>query len=197
MVNQSVEFGYRDSMIGGNLNNYDTFENLQSGMRLFDYSVNMRSINHQGIFFDTLSFTNSGYGGDPNNISRLHISKNKYYDFRGLFRRDKDFWNYDLLANPLNPASSNPAVAIVSSPQALDLSRHMQDYDLTLLPQSRVRFRLGYSRNTNARGPASGTVEGGTEPLLSQMLLYRTSSYRIGVDYEGIPKTTLSRSMSC
>ena len=28
-VQQTVEFGYRDSMIGGNLNNYDTFENLQ------------------------------------------------------------------------------------------------------------------------------------------------------------------------
>jgi hypothetical protein len=190
-VHQSVEFGYRDSMIGGNQNNYDTFENLQSGMRLFNFSVDMRSINHMGLFFDSLSFTNSGYGGDPNNISRLHISKNKWYDFRGMFRRDNDFWNYDLLANPLNPASSNPAVAITSSPQALNLSRHMQDYDLTLLPQSRFRFRLGYSRNTDS-GPASSSVEGGTEPLLSQMLLYRTSSYRIGFDYTGIAKTTLS-----
>ncbi len=41
LVHQSVEFGYRDSMIGGNQNNYDTFENLQSGMRLFNFSVGM------------------------------------------------------------------------------------------------------------------------------------------------------------
>ncbi|MGB6430220.1 MAG: hypothetical protein WBF06_06515, partial [Candidatus Acidiferrales bacterium] len=60
-----------------------------------------------------------------------------------------------------------------------------------LLPQSRVRFRLGYSRNTN-QGPATSTVEGGTEPLLSQLLLYQTNSYRMGVDYKGIAKTTLS-----
>ena len=73
----------------------------------------------------------------------------------------------------------------------MDLSRHMQDYDLTLLPQSRVRFRLGFSRNSN-QGPANGTIEGGEEPLLTQALLYRTSSYRMGVDYRGIPKTTLS-----
>ena len=178
-------------MIGGNQNNYNTFENLQSGMRLFDFSLDMHSINHQGIAFDNLTFTNFGYGGDPNNVSRLHIDKNKWFDFRAMFRRNTNFWNYNLLANPLNPASSNPAIAVVSSPQALNLSRHMQDYDLTLLPQSRVRFRLGYSRNTSS-GPASSTVEGGTEPQLSQILLYRTSSYRMGMDYRGIPKTTLS-----
>ena len=74
-VQQSIEFGYRDSMIGGNLNNYDTFENLSSGLRLFDYTVNMRSINHQGIFFDNLTFSNFGYGGDPNDVSRLRIEK--------------------------------------------------------------------------------------------------------------------------
>src|SRR5580698_6325735 len=54
-VQQSIEFGYRDSLINGNLNNYDTFENLTSGVRLFDYSVDMRSIDHKGIFFDNLS----------------------------------------------------------------------------------------------------------------------------------------------
>jgi len=191
LVHQSVEFGYRDSMIGGNQNNYATFENLQSGMRLFDYSMDMHSINRQGILFDNLTFTNFGYGGDPNNVSRLHIDKNKWYDFRGLFRRDKNFWNYNLMANPLNTSTVPFVVPIVNSPHSMDLSRHMQDYDLTLLPQSRLRFRLGYSRNSN-QGPSAGTVEGGEEPLLSQLLLYRTSSYRMGVDYRGIPKTTLS-----
>ena len=165
VIQQSVEAGYRDSMIGGNLNNYDTFENLSSGMRLFDYTVDMHSINHNGVFFDDLSFSNFGYGGDPNDVSRLHVVKNKWFDFRGMFRRDKNYWNYNLLANPLNPASSNPAVPIVNSPQALNLSRRMQDYDLTLFPQSRLRFRMGYSHNSN-EGPASATVEGGTEPSL-------------------------------
>ena len=88
-------------MINGNLNNYNTFENLSSGVRLFDYSLNMRSMNHQGSFFDNLSFSNFGYGGDPNDVSRLRIDKNKWYDFRAMFRRDKNYWNYNLLANPL------------------------------------------------------------------------------------------------
>jgi hypothetical protein len=190
-VQQSIEFGYRDSMIGGNLNNYDTFENLHSGFRLLDYTVDIRSIDHRGIFFDSLSFSNFGYGGDPNQVSRLRIEKNKWFDFRAMYRRDKNFWNYDLLANPLNPASFNPATPITSSPHALELSRRMQDYDVTLLPQSRIRFRLGYSYNVNS-GPAFTTVEGGTEPLLSQNTRYTTNAYRIGVDYQGLPKTTLS-----
>jgi hypothetical protein len=191
VVQQSIEVGYRDSMIGGNLNNYDTFEYLSSGVRLFDYSLDMRSANHQGLFFDNLSFTNFGYGGEPNNVSRLHIDKNKWYDFRGIFRRDKNFWNYTLLANPLNPASALPGAAITNSPHALDLSRRMQDYDLTLFPQSRLRFRIGYSRNVNT-GPAYTTLEGGTEPLLSENVNDVTNSYRMGVDYRGLSKTTLS-----
>jgi hypothetical protein len=190
-VQQSVEFGYRDSMIGGNLNNYNTFENLSSGVRLFDYSLDMRSINHQGLFFDSLSFSNFGYGGDPNDVSRLHVDKNKWYDFRGMVRRAKNFWNYNLLANPLNPVSSIPGAAITSSPHALDLSHRMQDYDLTLFPQSQLRFRLGYSRNVNT-GPAYTTLEGGTEPLLSEKVNDITNSYRMGGDYRGLSKTTLS-----
>jgi hypothetical protein len=191
-VQQSLEFGYRDSIIHGNLNNYDTFENLTSGVRLFDYSVDMRSIDHKGPFFDNLSFVNSGYGGDPNDISRLRIDKSNVYDFRVMFRQDKDYWNYNLLANPLNTAAGPiPNYAIVNSPQALDLTRKMQDYDLTLFPQSRLRFRVGYSRNADT-GPASTTVEGGTEPLLSENVNEVTNSYRMGLDYRGLPKTTLS-----
>ena len=190
-VQQSVELGYRDSMVGGNLNNYNTFENLNSGFRLFDYTVDMRSIDHRGIFFDSLTFSNFGYGGDPDDVSRLRIEKNKWYDFRAMYRRDKNEWNYNLLANPLNPASFNPANPIASSPHALDLSRRMQDYDMTLLPQSRIRFRLGYSYNVNS-GPAFTTVEGGTEPLLSENVRYTSNSYRMGVDFKGISKTTVS-----
>ena len=108
-AHQTIEFGYRDSLISGNLNNYDTFENLGSGFRLFDYTLDMRSLDHKGQFFDNLTFSNFGYGGDPNDVTRLRIEKNKWYEFRGMFRRDKNFWNYNLLANPLNPASSVPA----------------------------------------------------------------------------------------
>jgi len=108
-IHQTIEFGYRSSNINGNMNTYNTFENLGSGVRLFDFDLRMRSLDHKGLFFDTLTFSNFGYGGDPNNVSRMHVEKNKWYDFRLLFRRDKNFWDYNLFANPLNPAALNPA----------------------------------------------------------------------------------------
>ena len=110
-IQQTVEFGYRANWVNGNQDTYDTFVNLGSGVRLFNYTLEMRSLDHNGLLFDNLSFSNFGYGGDPNDVSRLHIDKNKWYDFQLLFRRDKNFWDYNLFANPLNPASSKPAIA--------------------------------------------------------------------------------------
>src|ERR1700721_1827433 len=165
-IHQTIEFGYRASEISGNQNTYDTFENLGSGLRLFDYSLRMRSLDHSGFVFDNLTFSNFGYGGDPNDVTRLRIEKNKWYDFRLLFRRDKNFWDYNLYANPLNPAAlnapgslttgcfvgpptaafpqgapafcSNPAVAQTNSLRSLDLDGRMRDDDVTLCRNCRV-----------------------------------------------------------
>lgn len=218
-IQQTIDFGYRSSNINGNVNTYDTFENLGSGMRLFDFELRMRSLGHNGLLFDNLTFSNFGYGGDPNNVSRLRIEKNKWYDFRVLFRRDKNFWNYNLYANPLNPAAlnpagslttgcyvgppttafpqgapsycSNPAVAQNNSLTRLDLVRRMQDYDLTLLPASKVRFRLGYSHNRD-EGPGFFTTDSGTISAFNETYSYTTNAYRAGVDFRVLPRTTLS-----
>jgi len=202
-VQQSVELGYRQAWINGNQDTYDTFVHLGPGARLLDYTLNMRSINHQGLLFDRLNFSNFGYGGDPNDVSRLRIGKDKAYEFSLVFRRDKNFWDYNLLANPLNPVpiattspvSSNPAAfpsfAVNTSPAALDLVRRMQDYELTLLPQSRVRFRLGYSRNVN-EGPALTSFAGTTNFLLAQKFRMTTNAYHMGADFRVLPRTTLS-----
>ena len=76
-IQQSVEAGYRAASINGNIDTYDTFVNLGSGLRLFDYTLDMRSLDHNGFLFDNLNFSNFGYGGDPNDVTRLRIDKNK------------------------------------------------------------------------------------------------------------------------
>ena len=218
-IHSTIEFGYRLNEVTGNQNTYDTFENLGSGVRLFNFDFEMRSLDHHGFFFDTLSLSSFGYGGDPNDVTRLRIEKNKWYDFRLLFRRDKNFWDYNLSANPYNPAAlnpvgslttgcyvgpptaafpqgapafcSNPAVAQNNSLHDLDLVRRMQDYDLTLLPQSAVRIRLGYSRNRD-EGPSLFTTDGGTISAFNQANSYTTNSYRMGIDVRVLPRTTLS-----
>jgi len=217
-IQQSVEFGYRANWVNGNDDTYDTFVNLGPGVRLFDYTLDMRSLNHQGLLFDNLHFSNFGYGGDPNDVSRLHIDKNKWYDFNVLFRRDKNFWDYNLFVNPLNPATpnpvgsettgcivsgpttahpgipaycSNPAISENNSPHALDLVRRMQDYDLKLFPQSRVSFRLGFSHDRD-QGPGFFTTDSGTVPDFPEMYSYTTNAYRAGVDFRILPRTTFS-----
>src|SRR3984957_11540198 len=217
-IHQTIEFGYRAREISGNMDTYNTFENLGSGLRLFDYSLRMRSLDHSGLLFDNLTFSNFGYGGDPNDVTRLRIEKNKWYDFRLLFRRDKNFWDYNLYANPLNPAAlnppgstttgcfattvgtppvvapvvcSSPAVPINNSPHSMDLVRRMQDYELTLMPQSKIQVRLGYSRNRN-EGPGFFTTDGGTISDFNQNYSYSTNAYQAGVDIKILPRTTIS-----
>jgi hypothetical protein len=217
-IHQTIDAGYRGSWINGNQNTYDTFENLGSGLRLFDYSLQMHSLDHKGILFDSLTFSNFGYGGDPNDVTRLRIQKNKWYDFRLLFRRDKNFWDYNLLANPLNPAAlnppgstttgcyatpvgtppvvspvfcSSPAISINNSPHSMDLVRRMQNYDLTLMPLSKIQVRLGYSRNRD-EGPGYFTTDSGTVSDFNQSYSYTTDAYRAGVDFKVLPKTTIS-----
>ena len=199
-IHQTIEFGYRNTDVSGNLANYGTFVNLNSGVRLFEHSLDIRPLNHAGSLFDTLSLYSFGYGGDPNDVTRLRIRKNEWYDFRGSFRRDKYPWNYNLLANPLNPASSTPAVSITNSPHALDLVRRMSDFDLTLLPQSRVRVRLGYTRNIQ-EGPSFSTFGGttlldpptghGSETEVFQNWKTTLNAYHLGADFQVLHKTSL------
>jgi hypothetical protein len=196
-IKQSFEFGYRFTDFTGSQATYGTFVNLQQGPRLLDMTLEMRSLDHKGLVFDRLYLSNFGYGGDPNNVSRLRMGKNKWYDFDAIFRRDENVWDYSLLANPLNPASTftnapagfNPIIS--TSPHLFNTRRRMGDYNLTLLPQSKIRLRLGYSRNVN-EGPSFSTLHQGTETLLLQNYRNTVNAYRFGVDFKLLPKTNIS-----
>ncbi len=199
-IRQTIEFGYRSTDVSGNPANYGTFVNLNSGVRLFEQSLDMRSLNHTGLLFDTLSMHSFGYGGDPNNVTRLRIGKNKWYYFTGSFRRDRYPWNYNLLANPLNPATSVPAVPIKNSLHSLNLVRRMSDFNLALMPQSRLRFRLGYTRNIQ-EGPSSSTFGGatildpptgfGTQTQLFQNWRTTLNAYHLGADFQVSRRTSI------
>jgi hypothetical protein len=151
----------------------------------------MQSLDHQGVLFDDLYVNSFGWGGDPNNALRLRADKNKWYNLAGSFRRDQNFSDYDLLANPVNPPSSNPSIPALNSPHLFDTTRRVSDVDLTLLPQSRVSFRLGFSHN-DMTGPSFSSVHDGTDALLLQPWNTTMNSYRIGVDWRILPRSVLS-----
>jgi hypothetical protein len=191
LIHSSVEVGYRSSNVTGSGDMYDTLVNLQTGPRFLDETLSMQSLDHQGVLFDDLYINSFGWGGDPNNALRLRADKNKWYNLQASFRRDQSFFDFALLANPLNPPTSNPSIPALNSPHEFATTRRMSDVDLTLLPQSRVSFRLGFSHN-NMTGPSYSSVHEGTDALLLQPWNTTMNSYRIGVDWRILPRTVLS-----
>ena len=190
-IHSSIELGGRAVGVSGSGDMYDTLVNLQTGPRFLDETLSMQSLDHQGFFFDDLYLNSFGWGGDPNNALRLRADKDKWYNLQGSFRRDQYFSGYNLLANPLNPPTSNPSIPALNSPNQFDTTRRMSDVDLTLFPQSRLSFRLGYSHN-NMTGPSFSSVHEGTEGLLLQPWNTTMNSYRIGGDWKLAPRTVFS-----
>ncbi|HXZ21055.1 MAG TPA: hypothetical protein VEG63_13975 [Candidatus Acidoferrales bacterium] len=205
-IKQSIEIGGRIDSISGDGDDYKTFVNLQQGMRLLSFTTEMRALDNKGDLFDRLYLNSFGYGGDPNDVTRLRVTKYKWYDFDVQLRRDEYFWDYSLLANPLNPTTgfaNGPAgfgplatsictgCVLGDSPHLFDTRRYLSDYNLVFLPQSRVRFRFGYSRNID-EGPSFTTLHQGTEQVLFQDVKTTVNTYRMGVDYRVLPRTNIS-----
>jgi len=190
-VHSSLEMGYRFTDRTGSNDMYDTLVNLQTGPRFLNETLSMQSLDHQGLLFDDLNLNSFGWGGDPNNALRLRADKNQWYKLQGSFRRDQSFSDYNLLVNPLNPPSSTPSIPVLNSGHAFDTTRRMTDIDLTLLPQSRINIRLGFSHN-NMTGPSFSSLHLGTEALLLQPVNTTMNSYRLGVDWRVAPRTVLS-----
>jgi hypothetical protein len=190
-VEQSAEFGYRFTDVTGSQQMYETLLDYHDGPRLLEQTLSLRSPEHTGVLFDNLLVSSFGWGGDPENVGRLNLSKSRTYDFSFLFRRDQNFFDYNLLANPLNPATAVPFRPVTESPHSFYTRRRMYDYGLTILPDSKISFRLGYSRN-RSEGQTFSSFHEGTDVLLNQPWSVTQNLYRMGVDFKGIPRTTLS-----
>ena len=157
-------------------------------------------------FADYLKAFGSGFGGDPISYNKLEASKGKYYEFTGTFRRDRQYFDYDLLGNPnvvggksipigpLNaPTGSLAWPQVNHSPVLFNTVRRMTDTNLTLLPLSKVAFRAGYSRNT-FEGPSlspSYTIAK-YDALLEQYQRHSTDDFLGAVDWKPTEGTKLT-----
>jgi len=190
-IHSSIDLGYRFNDVTGSGDMYDTLVDLHQGPRILDQTLSMQSETHHGLLFDNLFVTSSGWGGDPDNFLHARVDLDKWYRFSASFRRDQNFFDYDLLANPLNPPTASPYIPVEQSPHLFETRRRMSDFDLTLLPQSKLSFRLGYSRN-NVSGPDFSSTHIGTDALLSEPVNTTMNSYRLGVDWKAAPRTVVS-----
>jgi hypothetical protein len=188
-IQQTVEVGGHITNEDGNTSMYNTFVNVQDGFRLLDYTLQMRSLNKAGTLVDSIYFSNFGYGNDPERLSRLRMSKNKWYDFSADLRRYVNYFDYNLLGNPLNPA--NTVVPNSISTQAMNTRRNQGEFNLTLAPQSPFRVRLGFARSVN-EGPSLSSYHEGTDILLYQEYANRSDRYQAGIDWKFAPRTQIS-----
>jgi hypothetical protein len=195
-IHQSVDLGVRVANISGSNEMYDTLVNLQTGPRILGQTLYMHAV--PGAYhplFDDLMESSSGYGGDPYDVTTLRLSKGKVYRFQGLFRRDRQYFDYNLLDNPLVPAglTSNGYTfpQVTSSPHSFNTVRRMTDVGLTLFPISKVSFRTGYSHNTD-EGPSYSSQHNGADVLFFQNWRNSTDTWLGAVDWKPIPKTMLT-----
>ena len=202
---QSVDVGGRIASISGSRAMYDTLVNLQSGPRMQGMTYEMRAIQgKKDALFDSVTPFGAGFGGDPNNFAKLDFSKGKIYEFSGLFRRDRQYFDYDLLGNPNIPSGYSIPISgsttpyawpqVMQSPFMFNTVRRMTDTNLTLLPLSKVTFRFAYSQNI-FQGPSqtpSGNSVAGSEVILQEYQRNSTDDFTGAVDWKPTQGTKLT-----
>src|SRR5688500_16510390 len=150
-ITSSIEVGFRGLHVNGDHEKYRSDLNYRTGFRVFDSSFLMESKSGDRRPFDSLLVQSSGWGSDPQGSLRLNIDRTGFYKFASNVRRVRYFNN---LKNHV--VSFSQPISTGSQHRANTL-HHFGDFDLTLLPESKVRYRLGYSFN-DTEGPGTNTI---------------------------------------
>jgi hypothetical protein len=207
-VHQSADLGGHVSSIVGSGAMYDTLVNQQSGPRVLGETFEMRALpDNKHPLFDVLSAAGSGFGGDANNFARMNISKGRLYEFTGLFRRDRQYFDYDLLGNPNIPGGQSIAIGPSSAPTGklawpqvtqstvmFNTVRRMTDTSLTLLPLSKVTYRAAYAQNI-FQGPSltpSGYQFATGDAILEEFQRNSTDDFTGTIEWKPFEGTRLS-----
>jgi len=173
-VISSLELGVRGLSVSGSDNKYRSDLNYSPGVRLFDSSFFLRSKEKSGGPFDEFLVNSSGWGGDPHGYTRVSIEKSGVYRFDANVRRSRYFSALTSFANPLNTPVG----------QHTSNTRHnFSDFDFTGLPENnKIRFYLGYSRDTR-EGPGTTTMRfSGDEYAIDSNSETRANNFRAGID---------------
>lgn len=142
-ITNSFETGYRWSLVGGDLGMYRSNVNYGNGLRLLGSSLTVNSKDGHGKYFDEIVLNTIGLGNDPYQAATLRVQKNGLYRYDLTWRLDEFY---------------NPGLTVSGGLHRIDTRRRLQDHDLTLFPQSRIHFDLGYSRNDQT-GPALSSIQ--------------------------------------
>ncbi|UWZ86481.1 hypothetical protein [Occallatibacter riparius] len=189
-VHSMVDLGGRFAEKNGSRAMWATMVNQTTGARVLGQEVQMHTVDpHKTPFFDTLSSSSFGYGGDPYDATYLSFSKGKWYDFGSSFRRSRQYFDYNLLVNSL--LGPNQLVPQPNSLHLYNTVRRNTDTLLTVLPVSLFSFRAGYNHNTH-EGPSYSTIHQGGDVQENMWFRNATDTWVGGVDYKPFHNTTVS-----
>jgi hypothetical protein len=160
-AHHSIDLGGRINNTNGSPAMYDTLVNEHSGPRILGETLELRALpnSEKPQLVDSLKAFGSGFGGDPYNFAKVDAYKGKAWEFSGLFRRDRQYFDYNLLGNPnivpgtmpigssSAPSGSIPWGRVNHSSRMYNTVRRMTDTNVTLFPLSTFTFRAGYSQN--------------------------------------------------
>lgn len=166
----SFETGYRFRTFGGSFDQYRSTVNFGDGIRLLSSFLTINSRDGHGNFFDEAVLTTQGLGNDPHESATFRLQKNRLYRYDMTWRLN-DYYNPGLRTGGAQGL------------HLLDTTYTLQDHDLTLFPQSNIKFFLGYSHG-NQNGPALSSIQlfdstGNEFPLFENVRRVR-NEYRLG-----------------
>jgi len=208
-IHEAVDLGGRINEITGSGAMYDSMLNTHTGPRVLGETFELHALpGKKNTPLDDLRAFGSGFGGDPFSIAKLDFSKSKYYEFSALFRRDRKYFDYDLLGNPNIPGGqtipigpSNAATGAFAWPQVTQSAflfntvRRMTDTSLTLMPLSTWIVHLAYSKSV-MEGPSyspSGYQLGGSyATLLDEYERNSTDDFTGSLDWKPVRNTKLT-----
>ena len=168
-VVNSSELGYRFHTVGGSMNQYKSSVNYGNGIRLLNASTLVTTKDGHGRLFDQISLTTLGLGNDPYESVNLRVERNHTYRYDMSWRRN-DYYNPGLV--------SDGGVSF----HLLNTTYGMQDHNLTLFPQSRFKFFLGFTGSAQ-QGPAY-TTENGRPGVQLLDVRRRWNEYRVGSEFQ-------------
>ena len=206
VIHETADLGGHIAGVVGSGSMYDTLVNIHSGPRVLGETFTLRAVpGSKHTMLDSLSAFSTGFGGDPYNFARLDFSKGKLYEFNGTFHRNRQYFDYDLLNNPsipnglsipIGPAGSlgsMPIPQIQSSPVMFNTVRRMTDTHLTILPISKVTFRLGYAQDV-FQGPSRSPSRsvGKTQFLTEEYQRNSSDEFTGAIDWKPAQQTKFS-----
>jgi hypothetical protein len=177
-ITGTVDLGYRwVTGVGGSFDTYRSVVNLGEGPKLFgvDLTFNGRAQPVARHFFDKLTATGIGWGGDPYTTARVEASKERIYHFTFDYRNIAFF---DALPSFANPFSGE---GVYLDQRAYDSRRRLADFSLELRPGTSLVPYLEYTHNSeNGTGVTDFVSDANAYPV-ANFLRSQTNTYRGGL----------------